>query len=113
MRAMALLVACDVHPLNNLRVLRYLKRELNSDDAARDRWYSHWIQEGFTALEQMLPESGAFCYGGSATLADICLVPQVVNAQRYKVDLAPFPRVRRIFDECMKLPAFQRAHRGP
>jgi len=111
-RAMALLVACDVHPLNNLRVLRYLKRELNADDATRDRWYAHWIQEGFTALEQMLPDSGSFCHGGAPTLADICLVPQVVNAQRYKVDLAPFPRVRRIFDECMKLPAFQRAHRG-
>jgi maleylpyruvate isomerase len=109
-RALALLVACDVHPLNNLRVLRYLKRELNADDAARDRWYAHWIQEGFTALEQMLPETGAFCHGGSPTLADVCLVPQVVNALRYKVDLAAFPRVRRIFDECMTLPAFVRAH---
>jgi maleylpyruvate isomerase len=111
-RAMALLVACDVHPLNNLRVLRYLKRELHADDAARDRWYAHWIAEGFSALEQMLPEAGAFCYGGSPTLADVCLVPQVANAQRYKVELAPYPRVRRIFEKCMKLPAFARAHPG-
>jgi maleylacetoacetate isomerase len=111
-RAMALLVACDVHPLNNLRVLRYLKRELHADDAARDRWYAHWIGEGFSALEQMLPAAGAFCHGGSPTLADVCLVPQVANAQRYKVDLAAYPRIRRIFEECMKLPAFQRAHPG-
>jgi maleylpyruvate isomerase len=111
-RAMALLVACDVHPLNNLRVLRYLKRELHADDAARDRWYAHWIEEGFSALEQMLPEAGAFCHGGTPTLADVCLVPQVVNAQRYKVDLAAYPRIRRIFEECMKLPAFERAHPG-
>jgi maleylpyruvate isomerase len=111
-RAMALLVACDVHPLNNLRVLRYLKRELHADDAARDRWYAHWIGEGFSALEQMLPAAGAFCHGGSPSLADVCLVPQVANAQRYKVDLAAYPRIRRIYEECMKLPAFQRAHPG-
>jgi maleylacetoacetate isomerase len=108
-RAMALLVACDIHPLNNLRVLRYLKRELGADDAARDKWYAHWIHEGFAALEQRLPE-GPFCFGKAPTLADVCLVPQVVNAQRYKVDLAGYPKIRHIFDECMKLPAFARAH---
>ena len=106
-RAMALAVACDIHPLNNLRVLRYLKHELGADDAARDRWYAHWITEGFAALEQMV--GAPFCYGNAPTLADICLVPQVINAQRYKVDLAPYPRIRRIFDECMKLPAFSKA----
>jgi maleylacetoacetate isomerase len=106
-RAMALAVACDIHPLNNLRVLRYLKHELGADDAARDRWYAHWIGEGFAALEQMV--GAPFCHGNAPTLADICLVPQVINAQRYKVDLAPYPRIRRIFEECMKLPAFSQA----
>jgi maleylacetoacetate isomerase len=109
---MAQLVACEMHPLNNLRVLDYLERELGLSGQARDRWYGHWVREGFRGLEPMLgePETGQFAHGNTPTVADLFLVPQVVNAQRFKVDLADFPRVVRIFDRCMKLPAFQRAH---
>jgi maleylacetoacetate isomerase len=109
-RALAQIVACDIHPLNNLRVLRYLARGLKADDAARDRWYAHWIQEGFHALEVALPESGSYCYGDAPTVADVFLVPQVTNALRYKVDISAFPRTRRIYDACMKLDAFAKAH---
>ena len=109
-RAIAQLVACDIHPLNNLRVLRYLGRELKVDDATRDQWYAHWIQEGFQALESALPESGSHCHGNAPTAADVFLVPQVANAIRYKVDIAGYPRTRRIYDACMKLPAFEKAH---
>ena len=109
-RAMAQLVACDIHPLGNLRVLRYLSHELKADDAARDAWYKHWIVEGFTALEKLLPDGADFCFGTGPTLADVFLVPQVVNSERVKLDLAPFPRIRRIFEACMKLPAFEKSH---
>ena len=111
-RAMAQLVACEMHPLNNLRVLSYLEQELRLSEQARDRWYAHWVQEGFRALEPMLGdrETGQFSHGDSPPVADVFLVPQVVNAQRFKVGLADFPRVVRIFDRCMKLPAFERAH---
>jgi len=111
-RAMAQLVACEMHPLNNLRVLSYLEQELRLSEQARDRWYAHWVQEGFRALEPMLGdrETGQFSHGDSPTVADVFLVPQVVNAQRFKVGLTDFPRVVRIFDRCMKLPAFERAH---
>jgi maleylacetoacetate isomerase len=109
-RAIAQLVACDIHPLDNLRVLRYLARELKADDAARDRWYAHWIHEGFRGLETVLPQSGSFCHGTAPTVADVFLVPQVVNAIRYKVDIERYPRVRRIYEQCMKLDAFAKAH---
>jgi maleylpyruvate isomerase len=109
-RAMAQLVACEIHPLNNLRVLRYLARELKLDDAARERWYAHWINEGFRALEPLLPESGSFAYGSSATVADLFLIPQVANAIRYKVDIAAYPRIRHIYDSCLQIPAFSRSH---
>ncbi len=109
-RAIAQLVACDIHPLNNLRVLRYLSRELKADDATRDRWYAHWIHEGFRALESALPESGPYCHGDAPTVADVFLVPQVTNALRYKIDIAGYPRTRRIYDTCMMLDAFAKAH---
>ena len=109
-RALAQIVACDIHPLNNLRVLRYLARELKADDAARDKWYAHWIQEGFRALEAALPEGGSYSYGDTPTVADVFLVPQVTNAIRYKVDISAYPRARRIYDACMKLDAFAKAH---
>jgi maleylpyruvate isomerase len=109
-RAIAQLVACDIHPLNNLRVLRYLSRELKADDPTRDRWYAHWIDEGFRGLESALPETGSYCHGDAPTVADVFLVPQVANAIRYKVDIAAFPRTRRIYDACMKLDAFAKAH---
>ena len=108
-RAMAQLVACDIHPLNNLRVLRYLSHDLHADDAARDAWGAHWIREGFDALERLLP-GGDFCHGSAPTLADVFLVPQVVNAARVKLDLAPWPKIQRVFDACMKLPAFEKSH---
>src|SRR5438128_4906532 len=111
-RAMAQLVACEMHPLNNLRVLDYLERELRTGDEARDRWYRRWVEEGFARLEPMLAqrETGTFCHGDAPTIADVFLVPQVVNAHRFKVDISAYPRLVRIYDACMKLPAFDRAH---
>ena len=112
-RALAAIVACDIHPLNNLRVLRYLQRSLGHDEAAIEAWYNHWIDAGFVAFERMLAgdrRTGEFCHGDRPGLADITLVPQVVNAQRYRLDLAPYPTVTRIFETCMQLEAFAAAH---
>jgi len=112
-RALAEIVACDIHPINNLRVLRYLHRSFGQDEQAIGTWYNHWIDAGFQALEQLLANdarSGAFCHGDAPSLADVALVPQVVNAERYKLDLAPYPTIKRIFDRCMKLDAFAAAH---
>jgi maleylpyruvate isomerase len=111
-RALALSIACDIHPLNNLRVLRYLKRELDVPEEARDAWYRHWIQTGLQALEKMLaasPETGTYCHGGTPSLADICLVPQLFNARRLKCDLSAMPTLVRIDAACRALPAFERA----
>jgi maleylacetoacetate isomerase len=112
-RALAAIVACDIHPLNNLRVLRYLHGPLGHDQGAIEHWYNHWIISGFTAFERLLaddPRTAAFCHGDRPGLADIALVPQVVNAERYRLDLAPYPTITRIFDACMKLDAFAAAH---
>ena len=112
-RALALICACDMHPLNNLRVLKYLKDPLGLDQAARDRWCRRWMEEGFTALERRLatePETGRFCHGDRPTLADVCLVPQVVSAARWATDLGPYPTISRIFETCMTLDAFAAAH---
>lgn len=110
-RSVALAIACDIHPLNNLRVLKYLSKELAIDEPRRDEWYRHWVREGFHALETQLIERdwGPFCAGATPTLADVCLVPQVANANRLSVDLAPFPRIRAINDACLALPAFAAA----
>lgn len=111
-RALAALVACDVHPLNNLRVLRYLEREVAVGEPARLAWYRHWIAEGFDALERLLStneQTGRFCHGSAPTLADVCLVPQVYNARRFETDLSPWPTIVRIDQACGELPAFQRA----
>jgi maleylacetoacetate isomerase len=111
-RALAQMVACDIHPLNNLRVMQYLEREFNTPQVERDRWAQHWMREGFAAIESLLadnPSVGLFCEGDEPTLADICLVPQVYNARRWSVDMAEFPMIRRINDECVKLDAFERA----
>lgn len=108
-RAMAQVIACDIHPLNNLRVLRYLEGELLHDKTARDAWYSHWVQAGFAALEGLLSrESGESlcCFGDAPTLADVCLVPQMFNARRFSVNLIAFPRLARIDAHCRELAAF-------
>lgn len=107
-RGFAHYIASEIHPLNNLRVLRYLKRELNLSDERRDAWYRHWIAEGLAALEAGLGPDHAddFCFGGQPTLADICLVPQMANARRYDCDLGPYPTLRRIDETCRALPAF-------
>jgi maleylpyruvate isomerase len=112
-RSLAQLVACDIHPIDNLRVLKYLRREFSADETVIGAWYNHWIAEGFTALEAILredPRTGAFCCGDAPCLADICLAPQVVNAGNYKLDMAPYPTISGIFDRCMALPAFAEAH---
>ena len=110
-RSLALLVACEIHPLNNLRTLQYLKRELGHNEEQVNAWYRHWIADGFAKLEADLNRGGTarFCHGDSPTMADCCLVPQVFNAKRYQSDLAPYPTVTRIFDACMRLEAFDRA----
>lgn len=110
-RALAQLVACDIHPLNNLRVLQYLQNHLQAGEAARNAWYVHWISEGFDALEQLLqsPHTGRFCHGDTPTLADCCLIPQVYNARRFQMDLAAYPAIVRIADTCAALPEFAAA----
>lgn len=112
-RALAGIVACDIHPINNLRVLRYLSRPLGHDQAAIEDWYNHWIATGFAALEQLLGgdrRTGDFCDGDRPGLADIALAPQVFNSERYRLDLSPYPTIARIYANCMKLDAFARAH---
>ena len=109
-RALAQIVACEVHPLNNLRVLKYLVHELKADEPAKNAWYRHWVDLGLQAYEAHLAEQpGAFSHGDAPTLADCCLVPQIFNAQRFDCDLSGLPRTMAVFDACMKLPAFQRA----
>lgn len=110
-RSLAQLVACDVHPLNNLRVLQHLEHRFGLGERDRTAWYRHWIAEGFNALERRLADGGAgrCCHGDEVSLADVCLVPQVYNARRYQVDLAPWPTIRRVDAACNALPAFEAA----
>ncbi len=114
-RSLAQLVACEIHPLNNLKVLKYLVHELKLDEAAKLAWYRHWIAEGFTALEARLAgeaATGAFCHGDSPSLADLCLVPQVFNAERFECDLSAYPTIRRIAERCRGMEAFAKAAPG-
>ena len=114
-RAIAQAVACDIHPLNNLRVLQYLQQELKVGDAEKTAWYRPWISEGLKGVEALLrshPATGTFCHGDSPTLADCCLVPQVFNAARFGCPLDDFPTVRRIVEHCNTLPAFELAAPG-
>jgi len=110
-QALALAIACDIHPLNNLRVLKYLKGELGQPNEARDTWYRHWVSEGFAALEAMAgPRAGAFLFGEAPTLADICLVPQMYNARRFAVPLEPYPTLMRADAAACALDPFAAAH---
>jgi maleylpyruvate isomerase len=111
-RALAQCIACDMHPLNNLRVLRYLTHELKLPDEARDAWYRHWVETGLLALERMLadsPDTGTYCHGDMPTMADTCLIPQVFNARRLNCDLSEMPTIRRIEADCCALPTFAQA----
>lgn len=105
------LIACDIHPLNNLRVLKYLTKELGVSDEQKTAWYNHWIAEGFTSLEALLERAGSqnFCFDEQVSLADCCLVPQVANALRMQCDLTPYKRVMAVYNHCNTLPAFQQA----
>ncbi|MFC5475855.1 maleylacetoacetate isomerase [Paraherbaspirillum soli] len=111
-RSIGLSIACDIHPINNLRVLRYLVHDLKVDEDAKNAWYRHWCDIGLTALEATLakdPRVGKFCYGDAPSLADCCLVPQIFNAQRLKCDLSGMPTLMRIYAACQELDAFVRA----
>ncbi len=109
-RALAQIVACEIHPLNNLRVLKYLVKELSLGDVAKNGWYRHWVRLGLESYEaQLAAQAGRYSHGETPTLADCCLVPQIFNAQRFDCDLSGLPRTMTVFEACMKLPAFQRA----
>lgn len=111
-RSLAMLIACEIHPLNNLRVLQHLKRTLGQTEEGINTWYRHWVAEGLAKFEANLTKTagtGIFCHGESPTLADCCLVPQVFNAKRYECDLASYPVTMRVFDACMQLEAFDKA----
>ena len=111
-RSLALDVACEIHPLNNLRVLRYLVKELGASEDAKNAWYRHWVESGLEVIERRLnqePGTGRHCHGDTPTLADCLLVPQIFNAQRFDCRLDHVPTVMRVFDACMAHPAFQAA----
>jgi maleylacetoacetate isomerase len=110
-RSLALAVACDIHPLNNLRVLKYLRGPLGVSEEAKDEWYRHWVAEGLAALEDMArPNAGAFLFGDTPTIADICLVPQLYNARRFSVPLTDYPTLRRADETASAHAAFAAAH---
>jgi maleylacetoacetate isomerase len=111
-RSMALAIACEIHPLNNLRVLNYLRSELKQDDEGVGTWYRHWVSEGFSGLEHQAREfsaGGRYCFGDAVSLADVCLVPQMFNARRFNTDLTPFPTLTGISAHLESLPAFAAA----
>lgn len=107
-RAVALTIACDIHPIDNLRVLQYLKRTLKHEQSDIDAWYHHWIIQGFNAIEAAIAP-GPYCFGAQVTLADVCLIPQVFNARRLKVPLELFPKIVAVESACLKLAAFDKA----
>ena len=112
-RELAQIIGCDIHPINNLRVLSYLVKQLGLSEQAKTEWYRHWVIEGFQSLEAHLardPGAGPFCHGYRPTIADCYLVPQVFNAQRFDIDVAAFPNIARINALCTDLPAFKAAH---
>jgi maleylacetoacetate isomerase len=108
-RAIALDIACEIHPLNNLRVLRYLTHDLKLSESDKDRWYRHWVETGLEAVERQLAAHPArFCHGDAPTLADCCLVPQIFNAKRFNCRLEHVPQVMKVFEACMTLDAFSK-----
>jgi maleylacetoacetate isomerase len=107
-RAVAQIIACDIHPLNNTSALNYLKGPLKQDQAAVDDWYRHWVRQGFDAIEALL-RPGPYAFGANVTMADLCLVPQVFNARRFKIDMAKYPKIASVDAACLKLPAFDKA----
>ena len=109
-RSLSYLIASEIHPLNNLRVLQHLKRALGQSEDQVNTWYRHWIADGLAKLEaELASHKGKFCQGDTPTMADCCLVPQIFNAKRYQSDLAPYPQTMRVFEACMQLEAFDRA----
>jgi len=109
-RSLSYLIASEIHPLNNLRVLQHLKRALSQSEDQVNAWYRHWIADGLAKLEaELTSRKGRFCHGDTPTMADCCLVPQIFNAKRYQSDLAPYPETMRVFEACMHLEAFDRA----
>lgn len=111
-RAIAQTIACDIHPLDNLRVLKYLKHQMKVSEDDKNTWYVHWVEVGLTAIEAMLaghPDTGRYCHGDQPTLADLCLVPQVANARRFNCNLDAMPNIVRIDAACAELAAFQQA----
>ena len=114
-RALSLLIACEIHPLNNLRVLKYLNRELKVSEEQKNAWYRHWVEDGLAKLEAMLADgksagkTGKFCHGDTPGMADCCLVPQIANGKRFDCNFDHVPTVMRIWEECNKLDAFQKA----
>ncbi|WP_027708987.1 maleylacetoacetate isomerase [Zooshikella ganghwensis] len=109
-RAMMQLIGCDIHPLNNIRVLKYLSEQLQVDDSAKQTWYQHWVIDGFRAFETLLKRhSGQYCWHDQLTLADVTLIPQVYNARRFQVELTEFPNVTKIYNHCMQHAAFKNA----
>jgi maleylpyruvate isomerase len=111
-RSIALAISCEIHPINNIRVLRYLKRTFGIGEEARKAWARHWSEVGLGALETQLansPSTGDFCHGNTLTIADLCLVPQIVNSRTYDCDFSKMPTIGRIFDRCMQIEAFRKA----
>jgi maleylacetoacetate isomerase len=109
-RALAQDIACEIHPLNNLRVLRYLVRDLKLSEDDKNRWYRHWVETGLEVVErQLLAQPGTFCHGHTPTLADCILVPQIFNARRFDCRVDHVPQVMKVFEQCMKLPAFEQS----
>ncbi|WP_422450455.1 MULTISPECIES: maleylacetoacetate isomerase [unclassified Endozoicomonas] len=105
LRSLAYQISCDIHPINNLRILKYLQQELAVSDDAKTQWYQHWIHSGFTALEAQLDDQ-PFCCSAQPSIADICLVPQVFNALRFKMNMSDFPKIHKIYQHCNTQPAF-------
>ena len=108
-RSFCYAIACDIHPVDNLRVLKYLSNELGVEDDAKNAWYRHWVEIGFAKLEQQIDDKSDYCVGNTITMADVCLVPQVFNAYRFKVDMTAYPKIAAIYERCNKLAAFSDA----